>query len=296
MYNKQLNAFVKTAESGSFTKAARELYLAPASLIQQINALEEHLGVILFERSSRGAKLTDAGSSLYHDALEIMRLSDAAVRKARIVQDGRGEVVRIGTNMLMKCRDLMGLCARLVDEMPDVTIELVSVPTPDNAGWSPLKGLGVEYDMVEGLYLSEFYRGKCGFLELGSTPLVAAFPAHHRLCGAESVALSDLAGDVVVMQQRGISKEFDELRDQMIAAGVESFVDVLHYSVQTFAQCEIAGQVLIAPALWADLYPDLHVSPIEGGSSIRYGIMHSRQLSKSARLLLSLAEQNVSAK
>ncbi len=289
MYNKQLSAFVKTAETGSFTKAAKLLYLTPASLIQQVNTLEEHLGVKLFERSPRGAVLTPAGELLYHDALDIMRQSELAVRRARALQDGTGAAVRIGTNMLMKCRHLMGLCARLIDDKPDVTIELVSVVTPDDATWRPLKGLGIDYDMVEGLYLSEFYRGKCGFVEIDRVPLVAALPPAHRLLAEQEVSLADLAGETVVMQQRGVSKEFDALRDNLEAAGAGKIIDVLHYSVQTFARCELSGHVLIAPAIWEDLHPALTARPIEGAPSIRYGIMHAHQLSRQANLLVSLA-------
>ena len=81
MYNKQLSAFVKTAETGSFTKAAKLLYLTPASLIQQVNTLEEHLGVKLFERSPRGAVLTpeyaaEIGADFYaKDARESVEIA-----------------------------------------------------------------------------------------------------------------------------------------------------------------------------------------------------------------------------
>ena len=296
MYNKQLNAFVKAAETGSFTKAAKLLYLAPASLIQQINALEDHLGIRLFDRGPRGATLTEAGQLLYRDAQDIMRLSEAAIRRARAVQEGAGPTIRIGTNMLMKCRYLTALCSRLIDEKPDVTIELVSVISPDDASWKPLKGLGSDYDMVEGLYLSGFYHGKCGFVEIDRVPLAAALPPGHRLLERSEIALEDLRGEAVVMQQRGVSKEFDKLRDALEAAGGVSFVDVLHYSVQTFTRCELEGTALIAPAIWEDLHPNLKARPLRGAPSIRYGIMHSPQLGKQAATLVSLAERELGAK
>lgn len=291
MYNKQLDAFIHAAETGSFTKAAKQLYIAPASLIQQINTLETHLGLTLFERGPRGVTLTDQGQSLYQDAIELMRSSDAAIRRAKAIQEGKTATIRIGTNLLMKCRYLMNQCARLVDEHPEITIELVSVKSPDDTEWKPLRGLGIEYDMHEGLYLSEFYRDKCGFLELDPVPLCPAFPSGHRLLDKKVVKLEDLSGETVVLQERGISRDFDKLRDELERIPGITFFDVHHYSVHAFAQCELQKYVLFTPMIWADLHPGLEIRPLASGHTIRYGIMHTPNPSKQAKMLLSLIEK-----
>ena len=75
MYNHQLDAFVKTAELGSFTKAAEAMYISSPALLQQVNLLERRCGFKLFLRSNHGVKLTAAGKSLYEDAKTIIRLS-----------------------------------------------------------------------------------------------------------------------------------------------------------------------------------------------------------------------------
>lgn len=56
-----LESFVRTAEAGSFTAAARLLGLTPAAVSRNVGALERNLGVRLFQRSTRQLKLTDAG-------------------------------------------------------------------------------------------------------------------------------------------------------------------------------------------------------------------------------------------
>ena len=58
MYSRQIESFIETAHAGSFSKAARALYIAPSSLIQQIDLLEQRLGVVLFERGRKGVALT----------------------------------------------------------------------------------------------------------------------------------------------------------------------------------------------------------------------------------------------
>lgn len=44
MYNKQLYTFMKVADSGSFKKAAEELYISNVSVMKQMNSLESHFG------------------------------------------------------------------------------------------------------------------------------------------------------------------------------------------------------------------------------------------------------------
>ncbi|CAK9890494.1 MULTISPECIES: LysR substrate-binding domain-containing protein [Pseudomonas] len=56
-----LIAFEAVVRTGSFTRAASELYLTQSAVSKQIKVLEEHLGALLFERRARGIALTQAG-------------------------------------------------------------------------------------------------------------------------------------------------------------------------------------------------------------------------------------------
>ncbi|WP_327440048.1 LysR substrate-binding domain-containing protein [Pseudomonas donghuensis] len=56
-----LIAFEAVVRTGSFTRAASELYLTQSAVSKQIKVLEEHLGAMLFERRARGIALTPAG-------------------------------------------------------------------------------------------------------------------------------------------------------------------------------------------------------------------------------------------
>ncbi len=59
-----LRDFEAAAQTGSFSQAARSLNVTHAAVAQQVRALEEHLGLKLFERSARGVQLTAEGSEL----------------------------------------------------------------------------------------------------------------------------------------------------------------------------------------------------------------------------------------
>ena len=64
----QLRAFVEIAKVGQLTRAAERLHLSQPALSGQLKALEEALGISLFERSSSGMTLTTGGRSLLVEA------------------------------------------------------------------------------------------------------------------------------------------------------------------------------------------------------------------------------------
>ena len=67
-----LRAFIETADAGSLSRAARHLSLSQPSLTVQIQRLEAHLGLPLFDRHGRGVTLTEAGKTLYPRARRIL--------------------------------------------------------------------------------------------------------------------------------------------------------------------------------------------------------------------------------
>lgn len=67
LYQRDLGAFIASAKAGSFTKAARALFITPTALVKRINLFEERLGVKLFERTPRGLVCTRAGKRLLED-------------------------------------------------------------------------------------------------------------------------------------------------------------------------------------------------------------------------------------
>ena len=68
----QLRHFTAAAEAGSFSAAARSLYISHSTICRSVSALEEELGVRLFERSSRDFRLTEAGEALLPQAQELL--------------------------------------------------------------------------------------------------------------------------------------------------------------------------------------------------------------------------------
>ncbi|HSW20583.1 MAG TPA: LysR substrate-binding domain-containing protein [Ramlibacter sp.] len=112
---RQLRYFVGVSEAGSVLKAAGTLHVAQPALSQQIAALEQELGAKLFERSSRGMTLTEAGRLFLDHArlvlADVERARDS-VRSASEVPSGEVAIglptsIALGTTVpiLAACRD-----------------------------------------------------------------------------------------------------------------------------------------------------------------------------------------------
>src|ERR1700747_2905658 len=79
--SRRLRYFVAVAEELSFVRASQRLRIAPPALSRAISELESHLGVKLFDRSSRHVALTEAGSALLPDVRRALQDLDAATRR-----------------------------------------------------------------------------------------------------------------------------------------------------------------------------------------------------------------------
>jgi DNA-binding transcriptional LysR family regulator len=74
----EIKTFCAVAASGGFSSAARQLGLATSSVTRMVDALEERLGAVLLNRSTRSVTLTDRGRIYYEQSLRVMELLDAA--------------------------------------------------------------------------------------------------------------------------------------------------------------------------------------------------------------------------
>lgn len=118
-----LRTFVTVAEEGHLTRAAERLFTSQPAISAHVKALEEELGLTLFDRTPRGMQLTPAGVQLLERARQALAAAQGFVQQAR---DMKGELmgtVRIGLNTDAEFLRLPELQARLVATLPRLEIE-----------------------------------------------------------------------------------------------------------------------------------------------------------------------------
>jgi DNA-binding transcriptional LysR family regulator len=93
---RHLRYFVAVGEEEHFGRAAERLHVAQPGLSRQIQDLEREIGFLLFDRLSRGVRLSAAGKLLLTDARRILQDVDAAKRRAERIALGKAGTLRIG--------------------------------------------------------------------------------------------------------------------------------------------------------------------------------------------------------
>lgn len=124
----ELRVFITLAESGHFTRAAERLGISQSSLSASLTKLEGLLGARLFDRHTRGCRLTDAGSALLPAAHRLVADWDQLLTDARdFAQFSRGRVVVAAPNA--QCALLLPpVIRRFRDSHPGVRVTVHDVP------------------------------------------------------------------------------------------------------------------------------------------------------------------------
>lgn len=118
---RQLEYFREIADTGSINEAARRLNMSQPPLSYQLRQLEDELAVRLFDRSSHGVALTEAGKLLYSRAGEL--LSFASSTKLEVSHCGRKRVLRLGLTSTTVA-PVMPYITEFAQKNPEVNFEV----------------------------------------------------------------------------------------------------------------------------------------------------------------------------
>jgi DNA-binding transcriptional LysR family regulator len=120
----QLRSFVVVAEHGHLTRAADKLHISQPALSAQIRALEDELGIELFERKPTGMVLTGAGKQLVAQAQELLSSAQTLRENARSMKGEVAGVVRLGTLSDPQFIRVGDLLSAAVERYPLLEIQL----------------------------------------------------------------------------------------------------------------------------------------------------------------------------
>jgi DNA-binding transcriptional LysR family regulator len=119
----ELAVFVRAAESGSFSRAGRELGLSQPSVSRIIGELETRLGVTLLLRTTRRIAVTDAGALFLDRAREILAEIEDAEDAARGLDSLRG-VIRLALPVVFGTRAIIPRLPRFLNLHPSLQVEM----------------------------------------------------------------------------------------------------------------------------------------------------------------------------
>ncbi|USX56552.1 LysR substrate-binding domain-containing protein [Lentzea sp. HUAS12] len=188
----QMRYVVAVAETGSFTKAARQCLVVQSALSHQIARLERSLGARLFDRTSRSVRLTQAGAAFLPAARQCLDFAErAAAEVAAAVGEVRGRVV-VGVIPTVAAVDLPAALKVFRERYPQVRVALKMLSSLDMVkqvrdGALDLAFLGLPLGARP-----EGVRGR----ELARDEHVAVLAPSHPLARRPELTLEELAGEM----------------------------------------------------------------------------------------------------
>jgi DNA-binding transcriptional LysR family regulator len=120
----QLKTFVAIAQEGSLTRAAERVFTSAPAVSAQLKALEDELGVKLFERTPRGMVLTGAGRSLLDEAERTLASASRIRSAAEQIRGAAQGAVRFGTVADPVALRLGDVLVKLAERHPQLTLQL----------------------------------------------------------------------------------------------------------------------------------------------------------------------------
>ncbi len=197
-------AFVKTAEYGSFTKAAEMLNYSQSGISRMIADLEKEWKVTLLERSKTGVKLTSDGMKLLPFAKSVCAEYEKLQMQVDELNGLQSGLIRIGTFSSVATHWLPNIIKAFQQDYPGIDYELL---------------LG-DYTEIEEWIASG--RVDCGFLRLPTKPefetifleqdaLMAIIPENHKYAECERFPVKALCDEPFMLLEKGAKAEISEV-------------------------------------------------------------------------------------
>lgn len=270
---RQLRYFMAVVEEGTISAAAKKLHLSQPPLSKQMKMLEEEYGVPLFERGSRHIRITQAGSTLYRYASEIVDLAGAAADELSGLRAGKFGTLRIG--MVSSCRSevLDRALHRFREERPEFRFRVTEGNTYELL--EKIRKFEIELALVRTPYpetgLEQIQLGEERMVVAGPAALIAAgrdggaapkgsaspdemtpYPATPDLFLPEPLSLEALSGVPLIIYRRWETLLHDRFRVRDIEPRVVCTCDDARTALQ-WAAAGLGAAVLPSALLARDV-------------------------------------------
>lgn len=192
MNPKQLHCFITAAQEGSFSKAAKKLYLSQQALSKTIDRLEEELDVPLFIRSVAGLQLTRYGEALRQSAFPYLQMHDNIIADLQAMKNESPQTLSLGypTGLLINFPD--DFLTRFITAHPEVDFQIYSAP--DDSYNRSLQSSEIDIYFCTMLYNAPMVQVQYHYRH----PVFAVLSQDHPLAAKPVLSLADFRGQKLI--------------------------------------------------------------------------------------------------
>ncbi len=246
---RQLHYFLHIADQLSFSKASHSLHISQPSLSKAIQMIEDELGVVLFDRTTRRLQLTDDGKILVKYANTIMSSLDdlqAALAEGKQLKKGS---IKLGLPPVIGVSFFPGIIAKFRQRYPQVQIQLVE------EGGKIIEQSLLDGKIDLGVVVLPVNEDSFETLPFAERRVSLIVNAKHPLANRENIHLSELKNEPFILFKEGFSL-YDRVREACIREGFEPRI------AYESTQWDFIGE-MVAADLGIALLPDSVCSKID---------------------------------
>jgi DNA-binding transcriptional LysR family regulator len=256
---------IVAVECLSFRRAAKVLEVRQSVLSRRVRALEDALGVSLFERYRTGVRVTAAGARFLDEAQGALLKLEAAIKSAGAAGRGSTGRLRLGILSLMAAGFLREVILNYQDRDPGVTIEVREGSSGEHIAC-----------VREGQIDVAFAVGTpdvpdCGVAPLWTERLFIALPKGHILCARNKIEWLALRGEpfIVCQSERGRAIH-DNVIKRLAEAGDPPNIRRLDVARETLMHLVALRQGIsvVSESAVATSFPDVEFRPLTGNSDV----------------------------
>ena len=193
---RHLRAFLRIAETGSFTRAAESLHQTQSTLTATIKQLEQHVGLSLFDRTTRRVILTQAGERFMPQAKQLISDFDTAIGDLQAISAHQQGLVTVAASPSTVSRLLPKLVQLYKAEYPDVDICL----RDDNA--AQLEQLVISNDADFAIAARHSQHPDLEYRQILSDDYGVVLTRHHPLSDMTKLSWQQIAGEPLIHLSR----------------------------------------------------------------------------------------------
>ncbi|MDO5115180.1 MAG: LysR family transcriptional regulator [Synergistaceae bacterium] len=198
MENLRYKAFVRSVETGSFTKAASNMSYTPAGVFRLVNAFEDEIGIQLFIRDNTGVRLTKEGSLIYQQVKKVQFQENNLLTLINDIKGITTGEITIGAYSSIAVCWLPSIIKRFNDRFPSVILHIW-----ESANYEELYGW-LESNIID---ICFFSRGELDqffdWIPLSDDPLLAILPQSHPYAQSASFPIERFKEEKLIVQSNG---------------------------------------------------------------------------------------------
>ena len=204
------------AAAGSFAAAARAIGVVPSALTYRVRQIEDALDVLLFDRSTRQARLTPSGSELLREGSRILEEIDTMANRVKRVATGWEPQLTIALDSIVSQPVVMEMCARFLALAPPTRLRLRGETLSGTLEALASGQADLAIGVVEPTNIVDIHAKP-----LGEIRFVYAVAPHHPLASAP-----EPLSDSVIRQHRAVAVADSVQRGSGVTIGLLGGQDV----------------------------------------------------------------------